>query len=265
MGRKKPKRKPGEGPKKASRWGFRGKTVWDWLQLLVVPLVLAVLGFLFAMQQEARQQALEQDAQLQAYLDQMSTLLIEEDLRTAEEGSEARTLARARTLTILEGLDPSRRTQVLRFLIEAQLVQRVDGKGPVIGLGQANLQGVQLVGASLQGAELQLADFTDAYLVGADLTGAVLTSATLRNTQLGRDADPQTGAFLTKADLTLADLRGANLSGVYLNNANLQMASLSDADLTRADLTDANVSQEQLEQASSLEGATMPNGQKYKD
>jgi hypothetical protein len=30
-------------------------------------------------------------------------------------------------------------------------------------------------------------------------------------------------------------------------------------------LTDANVTQEQIDQAKSLEGATMPNGQKYED
>ena len=50
-----------------------------------------------------------QDPALQAYLDQMSTLLLEKDLRNSEEDSEVRTLARARTLTVLERLDPSRK------------------------------------------------------------------------------------------------------------------------------------------------------------
>jgi hypothetical protein len=39
---------------------------------------------------------------------------------------------------------------------------------------------------------------------------------------------------------------------------------LSGADLSHAYLKDARVKEEQLEQAESLEGATMPNGQKYK-
>ena len=39
----------------ASSWtGFRGKTVWDLLQLLIVPLALAVIGLWFAAQQDAR-------------------------------------------------------------------------------------------------------------------------------------------------------------------------------------------------------------------
>ena len=52
------------------------------------------------------------------------------------------------------------------------------------------------------------------------------------------------------ADLSEVDLRGADLSG----------AVLSGADLRRATVT-----KEQLEQAESLEDATMPNGQKYED
>jgi hypothetical protein len=37
---------------KQSRWGFRGKTFWNWLELLVVPVALAAIGFVFTMQQD---------------------------------------------------------------------------------------------------------------------------------------------------------------------------------------------------------------------
>src|SRR5215208_6121235 len=44
----------------ASRWtGFQGKTAWDLLQLLIVPLALAVIGLWFAAQQDARQTQIE--------------------------------------------------------------------------------------------------------------------------------------------------------------------------------------------------------------
>src|SRR5215217_2538668 len=75
------------------RWtGFRGMTIRDWLQLLIVPLALVVIGFLFTAQQDQRQQQIEnqraeaegelaeqraQDEALQAYLDQMGSLLLE--------------------------------------------------------------------------------------------------------------------------------------------------------------------------------------------
>jgi uncharacterized protein YjbI with pentapeptide repeats len=42
-------------------------------------------------------------------------------------------------------------------------------------------------------------------------------------------------------------------------------AELSGADLSHAYLKDATVKEEQLEQAESLEGATMPNGQTYEE
>ena len=45
--------------KQDSRWGFRRKTVWDWMQLLIVPLALTVIGLWFAAQQDARQQRIE--------------------------------------------------------------------------------------------------------------------------------------------------------------------------------------------------------------
>jgi uncharacterized protein YjbI with pentapeptide repeats len=41
-------------------------------------------------------------------------------------------------------------------------------------------------------------------------------------------------------------------------------ANLNDADLLRADLSSAQVTQEQLDQAESLKGATMPDGQTLK-
>jgi len=43
-------------------WGwteFGKKSGWEWLELLVVSLALAVIGFCFTMQQDARQQNIE--------------------------------------------------------------------------------------------------------------------------------------------------------------------------------------------------------------
>jgi hypothetical protein len=46
----------------------------------------------------------------------MSSLLLEKDLRKSEEDSEVRTLAWARTLTVLGRMDPSRKADVMQFL-----------------------------------------------------------------------------------------------------------------------------------------------------
>jgi type VI protein secretion system component VasK len=108
VGRKKWVRKPEPERKIAwPRWtGFRGKTVWDWMDLLIVPVALVGIGLVFTMLQDTRQQKIEnqraqqaqkienqraeaerelaeqraQDEALQAYLDQMSQLILERKL-----------------------------------------------------------------------------------------------------------------------------------------------------------------------------------------
>jgi uncharacterized protein YjbI with pentapeptide repeats len=56
-----------------------------------------------------------------------------------------------------------------------------------------------------------------------------------------------------------------SLRGADLRAANLQRADLREADLVGADLYRARITPEQLADTRSLQGATMPNGQKYED
>lgn len=243
--------KQAAGEKEARKpWTLRelwGKPVWDWLALLVIPAALVFIGSLFAAVQDVRQQAIEdarsQQAQkladqsadvqaLQAYFDQMSTLLIDKDLRNSEQGSEMRTLARAYTLTVLARVDGGYKTAVIKFLEEAGLVQITGMKDqdtisttpPVVSLARARLQ-------------------------GADLS------------------EPGTVTNLEGADLSGANLEAADLSGANLEDANLEGAYLSNTDLSNTDLSGANLSgatgwtQDQLTTVRTLEGATMPDGQ----
>src|SRR5215218_3358708 len=165
------------------------KTLWDWLQLFIVPLALAAIGLWFSAQQDAQQQRIEakraeseqqiekqraQDAALQAYLDQMSQLMLEGDLRSSKVHSEVRTLARARTQTVLGRLDSRRKGSVVQFLYEASLI---DKENPVISLSHVPLRGANLSGADLSGADLIDADLIDADLSGATLNDADLSGA----------------------------------------------------------------------------------------
>ena len=245
------KGKQAAGEKEARKpWTLRelwGKPVWDWLALLIIPAALVFIGSMFAAVQDFRQQAIE-DARaqreqkladqsanvqaLQAYFDQMSTLLIEKDLRNSEQGSEMRTLARAYTLTVLGRVDGFYKTAVIKFLEEAGLVQITGMKDqdtisttpPVVSLARARLQGADL---SEQG--------TVTNLEGADLSGANLEAA----------------------DLSGANLEDANLEGDYLSNTDLSNTDLSGANLNEA----TGWTQDQLTTVRTLEGATMPDGQ----
>jgi hypothetical protein len=277
--RRKPtwKRGPRKGSLLSKLWrltGLSDKKLWDWLQLLIVPLVLAGIGIVFSMQQEARQLALEeqraQDAALQGYLDQMSRLVLE-DLSN----DKVRTLWRARTLTVLERLDPSRKTQVMRFLAEAGLVQAEAGlvqretevSEPIIDLGGtgggytdtvlgapvgtrheakgADLSGADLNGFDLRYVDLSAADLSDANLEGAKLDGADLRDANLQDANLHGASLYKTWLYDPRFPKDAADLSGTNLSNAYLR--------------------DAPVTEEMLEQAGSFKGAIMPNGQKYEE
>jgi cell division protein FtsB len=99
-----------------SRWGFRGKTVWDWLPILgtfAIPLVIFAGTWWITSQQgkiedqraQAEREIEEQRAQdtaLQAYLAQMSQLMLQEDLRSSEEGDTIFAIAHARTTAMIK-------------------------------------------------------------------------------------------------------------------------------------------------------------------
>ena len=227
-------REHSEQQTKKSRWGFRGMTVRDWLPIvgaLLVPLVIALgiwaitwqLDKLKNQRAEAERELVEQRAQdeaLQAYLDQMSQLILDRTLLEVEQGNPVHeqgdpvhTLAQALTSTAILRLDAEHNESVTHFLITSSLSVR-----------------------SKDSARL--------------LRGSTLSHAEL------------SGAHLPNADLSGADLSGAGLSSADLINAYLIKAYLSGAFLSEAE----GITNEELAQhAKHLEGATMPNGQKYEE
>jgi uncharacterized protein YjbI with pentapeptide repeats len=88
---------------------------------------------------------------------------------------------------------------------------------------------------------------------------ANLTGAELRDAEIAADL---TNVSLSDADLGSANPTGSNLTDADLSNANLSGAILA-ADFSKAALTETNVTEAQLARCLSLEGATMPDGQKY--
>jgi uncharacterized protein YjbI with pentapeptide repeats len=258
-------------------------TVRNWLELLVVPLVLLGIGLLFQIQQsEVEQRRLEaaqhieeqraQDEALQTYLEQMGQMLLDKDrpLRQSKEGDEVQLLARARTVTILRRLDSARNRDILQFLREARLVpsNRYDIQEHIVRLDNSNLSKADLRGANLDsfdlhGTDLSGADLRDARLPWSYLPYAKLNGADLRGAYLRGDPDQSGDADLSDADLSDANLSEADLSYDNLSNANLQGANLTDAVLRGTNLSNAKVTSEQLAEAKSLEGATMPDGSRH--
>jgi uncharacterized protein YjbI with pentapeptide repeats len=232
--------------------GLQGKTLWEWLQVILIPVVLGIYTIVTtismteqqvniakqqtdAMRQQneisdkyMKQQNEIADEQLkrqilQEYTSTIQDLILHEGLLQSRPEDNVRTIAARQTVLTLEQLDGKRKAGLLLFIHSSNLIRKPSA---IISLSGANLDG-----ADLYGADLSESDLSGARLNGADLS----------------------------ADLSGSDLSGAKLHEAKLNTfpsgANLNGADLSGADLSRAIVTD-----EQLKQAKSLKGATMPDG-----
>lgn len=282
------------------------KTLWDWMQLLLVPLFLAGATLLLhssqresvrkrAEEQSALEHEIETDRQqeeaLQMYFDRIIELVLKEKLSKFSP-EEVRTAARTRTLSVLRGLDGKRKGMVVLFLKDSNLIDRE----AVIDLAGADLREACLAFANLKRANLSEADLRKADLRGANLTRSYLSATNLSEADLGganlSGADlfeaNLNGADVTRANLREANLSGADLRGSRLNDADIREADLSGvnlnvsdmvganlrgakldgakligANLRQADLSGTRLNGTELQQAKSLEGATLPDGTRH--
>jgi len=214
-----------------------GKTLWDWLQLFIIPFALAIIAILFNRAERKNEQATSYDNQretaLQEYFDRISELLLEDKLPSSPK---AVTVLGARTSTVLRLLDPIRRAHLIRFLSEADLInQSTNSDLDEIDLQEANLAKIKLSKvsmsfANLRGTNLSEADLNEACLFDTNLNGALMNEAVLTKADLR-------GASLNKAELLEANLSGANLHGVDLSKSGMLRANLSKANLSNAILS----------------------------
>jgi uncharacterized protein YjbI with pentapeptide repeats len=229
------------------------KTLWDFLELLAVPVLLAMLGYQLQhgdLKRTEKQAQVEKDRAkdqakleseiaaanlrdqtLQAYVDHMAELLLNQEFRKEllqskteypHSDNSARDVARVRTVTILRRLegDTQRQARVLHFLGDAEMLKFL--------LKNANLMEINLQGAILQGANLMGANLQRAILQGANLQFGSLQGANLE------------GANLQGANLEVAYLQGANLEGANLEGAILRFGSLEGANLQGAKISTAD-------------------------
>jgi len=247
--------------------GYTQTNLWDWLGLLIIPVAITLAGIWLSNVQVRREVTASnehaQDEALQKYLDQMSDLLVDKQLRECAEDSDIRMLAQAHTLATMLKLDRSRKRHPLKLIAQLKLINR---DKPLLhlknaGLDTADLHEVTLLDVSLKEADLRLADLTGANLKGSDLTWADLRGTDLRRAVLinaclasanllpydrrnpGELSAPHllNGSDPSDVDrskrLTPARLNDINLTPTRLESANLQRADLRDAFLYRANLT----------------------------
>jgi uncharacterized protein YjbI with pentapeptide repeats len=209
------KKKPGEEVQPP-------KTVWDWLQLLIVPAMLAAIALAYNKTQSSREHRREdratQDAAVLAYIAQQGDLILKHKL-VADKTAAA--LAGAMTFATLHRVDGTRKGEIIRYLFMEQLITDPDNGLPILDLTVADLRRLDLTHAHLlEGLNLRATDLRAARFDGARLI----------------DTD------FTNADLRGASFRGALLGGVIFKDARLNGAVFDDATIGESSISHQSTS-----------------------
>lgn len=207
---------------------LKNKTLWDWMGLLIVPMVLLIGGY-FLNQSQITQQNNIEEARITRQIDlddkriaeqrriedernyinilnnyrrSITDLMINGGLNDAGYNVASVKTASALTASTAPQLDGERKGQLIIFLFKAHLIMSDNPR--------VNLAKVDLSKAILTDADLQKIDLRNARLTQVNFTRTNLTDAVLR------------GADLTDVDFTDAILSGVKLTDTQRVQASLQ-------------------------------------------
>ena len=173
-------------------WGTRDKTFWDWMELLIVPVMLALGVMYLEKSQSAKQDALEasriEEARriederhkvgiLNDYRRAITELVKDSGLLSDTPDNGVVEAAEAITGATLPQLEGAQKGALLSFLFHSKLVGHPDRPDAVVSLLNADLTGAVLTDANLSSARLY----------DADMSGADFTNATLFGTHFNSD------------------------------------------------------------------------------
>lgn len=257
-------------------WAGFNKTLWDWLQLIILPATLTIASLLFArserhstqraeerkaeierQESEQRTRSEQQMAQLRAIAERsFAQMRLETEMRQREEYQRESLLQsyldRMENALIARRLRKSAPDAEVRKVVRARtltVLRRLDPerKADVLWfLYESNLldygsKDIRRI------VDVSDADWSHIRLDGSQLRHIDLSDVNLFHAHM-QEVD-LVGAKLKDATLCQANLRGANLRGANLSNADLPLSDLTGADLTGAILQGADLSRTRLIQA----------------
>lgn len=213
--------------------GYRpGKYLWDWLEIIIVPLVLTLIGVYFNARQKKveienatetekrrtiQNQIKEQESELSRYFEKINDLILRDGLAKESASLEVKSIARSMTTEIFQRISIEYAPKVINYLYENHLIGKENCKVNLSGvalaridLSERNLNNVNLSGIKIYAGNLSGTDFSN-----SNLSDAVLFECNLRNSKF------------TNTDITATDLKNCNLVLADFRNAQGSRADFS--------------------------------------
>jgi O6-methylguanine-DNA--protein-cysteine methyltransferase len=273
------------------KWsGFQKKSLWDWLQLLVVPSMLAFGAFYLNYSSEARDKELaikqQQQEIVKDYFSKMQTLILEEkkirisqtppkqiekdykDYYSKNSSSskdqqklspESQSIGKALTFAVLDEVNGIQKGKVITYLAEAGLINT---DKPQIDLENANLKDMQLdsvilTNVNIRKAHMQNAKLSKVQFTASDLRGANFSGATLDD------------VFFSESNLIGSNFYGVIFKNVRLANSPAKGVCLSEKPNIKVDASigqsDPNFITEKSLQGKFASSTTIESGKDCKE
>lgn len=259
---------------------FKQKTLWDWLELFIVPGILAAMTLSWNLRVHQQATDKEQGELVRNYINSITTLILDQyhhgKVAKFPEISvqEVESFLRAKTANTLQALnkgDKKHKQNVINFLSEAGIgffpPYKSDGYDSKLLIQNICLNGDVEVVNDVRAEEKDITfhhffckiGLSNVVLNDVKLKAVIWEGAKLENAQMREaileQADFQ-GAWLNEVDLTGANLTRANLKGAFLQEANLKNTELNQANFRGAILGSPNLQEEESE-PTNLENAEL--------
>lgn len=221
-----------------------GKTLWDWFELIVVPISLAVVGIWFQNLQKKRDLEREYDAILSLYIQEIDTL-VEKGLRESKPKDPIRASARAKTLTTLSRLDGRRKGILIRFIYELGIISNENNpaeKGnPIIPLEGADLRGCIFDFGNhvmVKNERSNRSNLRQTLFFNIDLSNTDLSNSNIRNVTFFRSNFNNVNFLHSSFDTAV--FYESNLDFSIFSHSTLR-ASFMDSSMISADFSDSDL------------------------
>ncbi len=210
------------------------KTLFDWLRIVILPLSLALLGWIYKESEKAKQNLKEVEknkkAAYQSFIDKIYGLIKDHNLST-NPTTDTRALAFNYLNNALSELDNLMKGQLVQFLYQCNLID----SDPKLRLVGANFSPTNMDAIILTSAEIRGAYFSDSSIKNAKLSHACFNSCDFSNTDFS-------GSTVDNTDFSYS-----KMNGVKLINMDLRSVNFEGVELEKADLTGSKITQVQLD------------------